>query len=157
LHCRVRPSSAREIQRVGWKSDWKIMDFFENFVDIMLWTLWIFCFFAYIFVLFRIVTDIFRDRELSGFGKTAWFLFLLFFNFIGALTYIIARGKGMAMRDMEQAQAMHAAQVQYAKSLMSEANGTSGAASELKAAKELLDGGVISQAEFDAIKAKALA
>jgi hypothetical protein len=134
------------------------MDFLSDFVNILLWTLWVFLFVAYLFVLFRIVVDVFRDSTTSGFVKAIWLIALLFLPLITALIYVIAKGKGMAERDVQAAAEMRAAQVEYAKGLVAEAGGSSGgSAAELKAAKELLDTGAISQEEFDRLKAKALA
>ncbi|WP_234998801.1 SHOCT domain-containing protein [Demequina sp. NBRC 110057] len=129
------------------------MEFFKSFLDLLFFSLWIFVLVAFFMVLFRVIVDIFRDRELGGFGKVLWLIAVLIFPFLGILIYLIARGKGMARRDVAQAAEVHAAQVEYTKGLMGEA----GPAGEIKAAKELLDSGAITQAEFDAIKAKALA
>ncbi|WP_236683208.1 SHOCT domain-containing protein [Demequina sediminicola] len=128
------------------------MDFFADFLSILLFTLWIFVMVAFFVVIIRILMDIFRDHDLGGFGKTLWVLFVIFLPVLGALVYLIARGKGMAKRDADQAAQVHKAQVEYTKGLMSEAGG----ASEIKAAKELLDSGAITQEEFDALKAKAI-
>ena len=129
------------------------MEFFENFLAIVLFTLWIMVVVAFFVVLFRVIGDLFRDRELGGVAKTIWFIVVILFPFLGVLTHLIARGKGMAKRDVAAMQAAHDAQVEYTRGLMGEA----GTAGEIKAAKELLDAGTISQAEFDAITAKALA
>lgn len=129
------------------------MEFFENFLAILMFTLWIFVIVAFFVVIIRIIMDIFRDKDLGGWGKTLWVLFVIFLPVLGALVYLIARGKGMARRDAQQAADVHQAQVEYTKGLINEANGP---ATEIKAAKDLLDSGAISQEEFDAIKAKAL-
>jgi len=129
------------------------MDFFENFLNILLWSLWFAIWISFIFLVIRFVIDVFRDEELSVFGKIMWTLLLVILPVIGALIYIFARGKGMARRDVEAAQSMREAQVEYTKGLMTEA----GSADQIKTAHELLEKGAISQEEFDAIKAKALA
>lgn len=128
------------------------MDFFANFFNILLWSLWFAIWISFIFLVIRFVIDVFRDKNLGWFGKVVWTLLLVLLPVIGALIYIIARGKGMAQRDIADAEALRAAQVEYTKGLMTEA----GAASEIKAAKELLDSGAITQEEFDALKARAL-
>lgn len=128
------------------------MDFFANFVNILLWSLWFAIWISFIFLVIRFIIDVFRDKSLGWFGKVVWTLLLVLLPVIGALIYIIARGKGMAQRDIADAEALRAAQVEYTKGLMTEA----GAASEIKAAKELLDSGAITQEEFDALKARAL-
>ncbi|MFV0286091.1 MAG: SHOCT domain-containing protein [Demequina sp.] len=129
------------------------MEFFKSFLDLLFFSLWIFVLVAFFMVLFRVIVDIFRDGDLGGFGKTLWLIAVLICPFLGVLIYLIARGKGMSRRDVEQAASVRAAQVEYTKGLMSEA----GPASEIKAAKELLDSGAITAEEYEAIKAKALA
>ena len=131
-------------------------DFLESFVDILLWTLWIFLFVAYLFVLFRIIMDIFRDKSLGGFAKALWLVALLFLPLITALVYLIARGKGMANRDVEAMEEYRAAQVEYTKDLMKDASKPASPAEQIAHAKELLDSGAITEEEFDKLKAKAL-
>ena len=131
-------------------------DFLESFVDILLWTLWIFLFVAYLFVLFRIIMDIFRDKSLGGFAKALWLIALLFLPLITALIYLIARGKGMANRDVEAMEEYRAAQVEYTKDLMKDASKPATPAEQIAHAKELLDSGAITEEEFDKLKAKAL-
>ena len=131
-------------------------DFLESFVDILLWTLWIFLFVAYLFVLFRIIMDIFRDKSLGGFAKALWLIALLFLPLITALIYLIARGKGMANRDVEAMEEYRAAQVEYTKDLMKDASKPASPAEQIAHAKERLDSGAITEEEFDKLKAKAL-
>jgi uncharacterized membrane protein len=128
------------------------MDFFAEFFNVLFYTLWIIIVISFFFLLFRIVADVFRDETSRGVAKAAWLIFIIFFPIFGALVYLLAKGKGMAERQAQDAKAMRAAQVQYTKGLMSEA----GPAGEIKAAKELLDSGAITQAEFDALKSKVL-
>jgi type VI protein secretion system component VasK len=133
--------------------------FLESFVDILLWTLWIFLFVAYLFVLFRIITDVFRDKDMNGGVKAIWLIALLFLPFLTALIYLIARGKGMAQRDLEAAEEYREAQVEYTKSLMKDAGKSSAPATpaeQIAHAKELLDSGAITADEFEKLKAKAL-
>ncbi|MGA7687873.1 MAG: SHOCT domain-containing protein [Jiangellales bacterium] len=131
-------------------------DFLEGFLNILLWTLWIFLFVAYLFVLFRIVMDVFRDKELGGWAKAIWLVALLFLPLITALIYLIARGKGMANRDVEAAEEYREAQVEYTKNLMKDAGKPVTAADQIAQAKELLDAGSITPEEFEKLKAKAL-
>jgi hypothetical protein len=131
-------------------------DFLESFVDILLWTLWIFLFVAYLFVLFRIIMDIFRDKTLGGWAKAIWLIALLFLPLITALVYLIARGKSMAQRDVEAAEEYRQAQVDYTKDLMKDAGKPATPADQIAQAKALLDSGAISEEEFDKLKAKAL-
>ena len=131
-------------------------DFLESFLDILLWTLWIFLFVAYLFVLFRIIMDIFRDKTLGGWAKAIWLIALLFLPLITALVYLIARGKSMAQRDVEAAEEYRQAQVDYTKDLMKDAGKPVTPADQIAQAKALLDSGAISEEEFDKLKAKAL-
>ncbi|MFP5360043.1 MAG: SHOCT domain-containing protein [Actinomycetes bacterium] len=129
------------------------MDFLSNFVDILLWSLWFAIWISFIFLVIRFVMDVFRDEQLSVVGKIAWTLLLVVLPILGSLIYIFARGRGMAERDVAAAKQMRAAQVEYTRGLIDEA----GPAAEIKAAKELLDSGAISQEEFDKLKARVLA
>ena len=97
------------------------------------------------------IGDLFRDHKLSGWLKAIWIIFLIFVPFLTLLVYLIARGSGMARRGAAEAQQIQAAQADYIKSVAG-----SSATDEIAKAKELLDAGTITQAEFDAIKAKAL-
>jgi hypothetical protein len=121
------------------------------FLDV-LWTMFIF--FAWViwfFILIRILTDVFRRRDLSGWGKFGWTLFVIVLPFLGVFIYLISQGKGMADRDVANAQQ---AQVQMDDYIRTTAGGS---AAEIEKAKKLLDDGTISQSEFDTIKANALA
>lgn len=126
--------------------------FWGSFWDLIWWFLAIFIFFAYLMVLFSIITDLFRDHKLSGWWKAVWIIVLLFTTWLGALIYLIVRGKGMGERSRAQAEQFQRAQEDYIK----QAAGTS-PADEIAKAKTLLDAGTITQAEYDQIKAKALA
>ncbi|WP_374976129.1 SHOCT domain-containing protein [Microbacterium trichothecenolyticum] len=126
-----------------------------NFGELLLWFFWIFVFVAYLMVIFSIIGDLFRDHELNGWWKAVWILFLIFVPFLTALVYLIARGSGMQKRSIAQAQELRAAQDAYIR--QTAGSGGSSAADDIAKAKSLLDSGAISQAEFDALKAKALA
>jgi hypothetical protein len=118
-----------------------------------LWSLLIIFFMITFFViLFQVVFDLFRDHELSGWAKAGWLLFIVVLPFLGLLVYLIARGPRMAERAARQQEASRRAMDEY---IRTTAGGT-GPASELAAAKSLLDEGAISQAEFDALKRKIL-
>jgi hypothetical protein len=71
------------------------MNFWTSFWDIIWWFVWAFAFIAYLFALFAIIGDLFRDRKLNGWLKAIWVLFLIFVPFLTALVYLIARGKGI--------------------------------------------------------------
>jgi len=114
-----------------------------------------FLFFAWFMCLFWIFGDIFRSKDLGGGAKTFWVLFVIIIPWIGILVYLIARGKGMHERQLEQLRDVQKAQNEYIKSVAG--NSAPNAADQIASAKELLDNGTITQAEFDQLKAKALA
>jgi type VI protein secretion system component VasK len=124
------------------------------FLDI-LWTMILFfAWVAWFWVLILIVGDLFRRHETSGWTKALWIVVLILFPFLGTLIYLIANSKGMAERQAKQAQA---GQEQFAQYVRSVSKGEGGPASEIHKAKELLDSGALTQAEFESLKAKALA
>ncbi|MFK4729712.1 SHOCT domain-containing protein [Agromyces mediolanus] len=130
------------------------MSFWQSFWDIVWWTIWIFAFFAYLWAVIAIITDLFRDHKLNGWWKALWIIFLLFFPFVTALIYLIARGRGMAERAQKDAAQAQQATAEYIR----QAAGTSASpADEIAKAKALLDSGTITQQEYDLLKAKALA
>lgn len=114
-----------------------------------------FLFFAWLMCLFWVFSDIFRSHDMGGAAKTFWVLFVIIIPLLGVLVYLIARGNGMSQRALDQQKEMQAAQLEYAKTLV----GGQGAdaTSQIAEAKKLLDSGAITQAEFDQMKAKALA
>ncbi|MFE1644710.1 SHOCT domain-containing protein [Microbacterium sp. P01] len=127
--------------------------FWGSLGDIIWWFLAVFIFFSYLMVLFSIIGDLFRDHTLGGGAKALWIVFLLLFTWLAALIYLIVRGKGMGERSAEQARHYQAAQADYIQSVA----GTSKSPSEeIAKAKDLLDAGTITAAEYDKIKAKAL-
>ena len=131
-------------------ADYPFLDVFWTMLVFFMWIVWF-------FILFRVLMDIFR-RNISGWAKAAWIIFVIVLPFLGVLVYLIAEGTNMSQRDMEQAQASKAQFDEYVKSVATPAGDAGGgAAAEIAKAKDLLDSGAISQAEFDAIKAKALA
>jgi hypothetical protein len=119
----------------------------------VLWSMLVFfLWISWFILLFHVIGDVFRRRDASGWNKTLWLIFLLFVPFIGVFAYLIANSDDMARRNMEAATAARAETDEYVRSV---AGG--GAAAEIERAKGLVDSGAISQAEFEAIKAKALA
>ena len=128
---------------------------FDDNGSFLLALLEFFLFFAWFMCLFWVLSDLFRSKDLSGVAKTLWIVFVIVIPWLGILVYVIARGSGMQQRAMDQAQDAHKAQVEYYQSVA----GTSGAsaADQIASAKHLLDSGAITQAEFDALKGKALA
>ncbi|MFF2050365.1 SHOCT domain-containing protein [Leifsonia sp. NPDC058194] len=123
----------------------------NTFWDFLWLIFWSFAFVAYLFVLFGILADLFRDRQLNGWWKAVWIIFLVFVPWLTALVYLIARGRGMAERNAERRQTV-AEDDDYGLQPVASAS----PASDIARAKELLDQGVISANEFDALKAKAL-
>ncbi|MDA0158973.1 PLDc N-terminal domain-containing protein [Solirubrobacter ginsenosidimutans] len=118
------------------------------FLDVF-WTMILFFFWvAWISILVTIVIDLFRRHDASGWVKALWLVVLIFVPFLGVLAYLIVNGDGMGKRNVERAQS---AAERYAPA----SNG--GAAGEIAKAKSLLDSGALTQAEFDQLKAKALA
>ena len=125
----------------------------DSFWDFFWFIISFFLLMAYLVVLFQILTDLFRDKELSGWWKAVWVFFLIFFPIVTSLVYLIARGQSMAHRNLAAVQAAQADTEAYIRSVSS-AGGSP--ADEIARAKALLDSGAISQAEFDQLKAKAL-
>ncbi|MER6202972.1 SHOCT domain-containing protein [Streptomyces sp. NPDC001586] len=119
------------------------------------WTmLWLFLWIMWFFLLFKVITDLFRDHGLSGWAKAGWLIFVLLLPFLGVFVYLIARGKSMGERDVKQAQDNEAAFRQY---VQKAAGPGGGSADELHKLSALKDKGDITQEEFDRAKAKLLA
>ena len=123
------------------------------FLDVLWTILVIFLWISWFMLLFHVIGDVFRRRDASGAKKTLWLITLLFLPFLGVFIYLIANGDDMARRNIESAEAARAEMDDYVRTTA----GSGGAAAEIEKAKGLLDSGAISQSEFDAIKAKALA
>lgn len=131
------------------------MDFNStNFWDVLLWSFFFFIWIAAVMIWFRVIFDMFSDNTLSGWAKAGWALLLIFVPWLGAFIYLIARGKSMGQRQMT---AMADAQAQQEKYIQNVAAKTKSPAEQIADAKGLLDSGALTQAEFDALKAKALA
>ena len=122
-----------------------------DFGNVLLWSFWFFIWVAAIMLWFGCLFDLFRDHTLSGWGKAGWAILLVFVPWFGALIYLIARGRSINERSMAR---QRAPQEEYLP--MGTPTPTS-AAQQIASAKSLLDSGAIDQAEYDALKAKALA
>jgi putative oligomerization/nucleic acid binding protein/phospholipase D-like protein len=123
------------------------------FLDV-LWTMIIFfVWITWIWMMILILSDVFRRRDLSGWGKAGWTIFLIVLPFLGALVYLIAHSDGMAERRAQDVQGQKAQMDDYVRSVA----GSGGPAAEIDKAKQLLDSGAINQAEYEALKTKALA
>ena len=127
-------------------ADYPFLDILWTMLIFFLWVMWF-------WLLIVIIGDVFRRHDIGGGKKTIWLIFILFVPFIGVLAYVLANSDGMAERNMERARSQRAQMDDYVR----ETAGSGGAAAEIDKAKQLLDSGAITQAEFDAIKAKALA
>ena len=125
-----------------------------SFGEVLLWSFWFFIWIAAIMIWFRCLFDMFSDRTLSGWGKAGWAILLIFVPWLGALIYLIARGRSMNQRQMDAITTARAEQEKYIQQV---AGTSTGAADQIASAKALLDSGSISEAEFDTLKAKALA
>lgn len=124
-----------------------------DFVDV-LWSMVFFFFFViFLWMIFGIVTDIFRSHDLSGWAKALWCIFLVFFPWLMIFVYLIVRGRGMARRS---AQAGAEAQAQFDDYVRQTASTATTPADQIRSAKELLDNGTITPAEFEHLKAHAL-
>jgi hypothetical protein len=126
-------------------ADYPFLDVLWTMLIFFLWVIWF-------WLLITVFVDIFRRRDISGWGKAAWLIFVIVLPFLGVFIYLITQSDEMAQRNMEQARAQQQQFDQYVR----ETAGSSGAAGEIEKAKALLDSGAITQAEFDAIKQKAL-
>ena len=125
-------------------ADYPFLDVFWTMIVFFLWVAWF-------WLLISVATDVFRRRDIGGGKKALWLIFMLFVPFLGVLIYLIANNDEMTQRNLERAQAQQSQMDDYVRSV------SGGGAAEIEKAKGLLDNGAITQAEFDAIKAKALA
>jgi hypothetical protein len=123
--------------------------FLNIFWTILIFFAWV----IFIWIAITVLIDLFRRRDLSGWGKAAWVIFVIVLPFLGVLAYLIFNHDGMAERSGKEAEASQARFDDYVR----QAAGTGGPASEIEKAKQLLESGAITQAEFEAIKAKTLA
>jgi hypothetical protein len=127
-------------------TDYPFLDLMWTMVIFFVWILWI-------WLLFSVFADIFRRHDMSGWGKTAWIVFAILLPFLGVFVYLITQNVGMTERNLQRARAQQEQRDAYVR--QTAAGG--GAAAEIDKAKQLLDSGAITQAEFEALKQKALA
>jgi hypothetical protein len=130
-------------------ADYPFLDIVGTMLIFFAWVIWF-------WILIRVLIDVFRRDDISGWGKAGWTLFMIVLPFLGVLIYLIAHGKEMGQRDIEAARAQQAQFDDYVKSVAGPSGGGDGAAAQIAQAKSLLDSGAITQAEFDRLKAKAL-
>jgi hypothetical protein len=127
-------------------ADYPFLDVLWTMIVIFAWVIWF-------WLLIVIFGDLFRRRDISGWGKAGWIIFVIVLPYLGVLVYLISQHDGMAERSAQQARASQAQFDDYVKSV----SASGGSAAEIEKAKQLLDSGAITQAEFDALKSKALA
>ena len=126
-------------------ADYPFLDLMWTMLIVFLWIIWF-------WLLFSIVADIFRRHDISGWAKTAWLVFAILLPYLGVFVYLITQNVGMTERNLARARAQRE---QFDDYVRETAGG--GAAAEIDKAKQLLDTGVITPAEFEALKQKALA
>ena len=127
-------------------ADYPFLNILWSMIIFFVWVIWI-------WMMILILSDVFRRQDLSGWSKAAWTAFLIILPFLGALIYLIANSDGMAERRAKDVQGQQAQMDDYVRSVA----GSGGPAAEIDKAKQLLDSGAIDQAEYEALKAKALA
>jgi hypothetical protein len=127
-------------------ADYPFLNILWSMIIFFTWVVWI-------WMMIIILSDVFRRRDLSGWGKAGWTIFLIVLPFLGALIYLIGHSDGMAQRRAQDAQGQKAQMDDYVRSVA----GNGGPAGEIDKAKQLLDSGAITQTEYEALKAKALA
>jgi hypothetical protein len=125
-------------------ADYPFMDVLWSMIIFFFWVIWI-------WIVVTVLLDIFRRADIGGWGKAAWVIFVVILPWLGVLIYLIAQHDGMRERRIKEVQAQKAAFDDYVR------DAAGGSADEIARAKELLDSGTITQEEFDALKAKALA
>jgi hypothetical protein len=123
------------------------------FLNVLWDILIIFAWLIFLWIAITVLIDVFRRHDISGWGKAGWVVFVVVIPWLGVLTYLIFNHHGMAERRASEAQAAQSQFDEYVR----RAAGTSSPTAEIERAKKLLDDGAITQAEFDAIKARALA
>lgn len=122
----------------------------------LVWSLLIlFVMVQYLIVLFTVVVDVFRSQDLSGSGRAVWLVALLIFPLITMIVYLVSRGDGMGMRQLERERNAREATDAYLRSVVLPPP-SAGAATELQTAKSLLDSGAVTPDEFERLKARIL-
>ncbi|MFJ2770716.1 SHOCT domain-containing protein [Streptomyces sp. NPDC087300] len=137
--------------------DYPLLDLFLTMLFFFLWIMWL-------FLLFRVVMDVFRDEELSGWAKAGWLIFCIVLPYLGVLVYVIVRGRGMGQRDVERSRKAEAAFQDYIRKTAADgkqggADGASGPSGtdELARLAALHDSGSLTDDEFARAKTKLLA
>jgi hypothetical protein len=133
--------------KVLFAADYPFLDVFWTMLIFFFWVIWI-------WILVTVLIDVFRRHDISGWVKALWCVFMIVLPYLGVFIYLIAQGKGMAERRASEIQASQASFDSYVRDV---AGSESSPSDQIAKAKELLDSGTIDQAEFDALKRKALA
>jgi hypothetical protein len=128
-------------------ADYPFLDILGSMLIFFAWVIWF-------WILIRVLADVFRRHDLSGWGKAGWTLMLIVLPFLGVLIYLIAHGKEMGQRDLEVARASRAEVDEHIRAVAG--SGADGAAAQIAQAKSLLDSGAITRDEYESLKAKAL-
>jgi Short C-terminal domain/Phospholipase_D-nuclease N-terminal len=142
--CATDATRPRGASTVPIAADYPFMDVLWSMIIFFFWVIWI-------WIVITVLIDVFRRHDIGGFAKALWVIFVVILPWLGVLIYLIVEHDGMRERSMKQAQAQKEQFDQYVR----EAAG--GSADEIAKAKQLLDQGAITQDEFNALKAKALA
>ena len=127
-------------------ADYPFLDVLWTMLVLFAWVIWF-------WLLITVFSDLFSRHDISGWGKAGWIVLVVVLPYLGVFIYLIAQGQHMAERRDQRSQAARSEFDDYVKTVAA----PGGAAAEIEKAKQLLDSGAITQAEFDAIKAKALA
>jgi hypothetical protein len=127
-------------------TDYPFLNLFWTILIFFFWVIWF-------WLLITVFADVFRRRDISGWAKAGWLIFVIVLPYLGVFIYLITQSRSMSDRSAGEAQAAQAAFDDHVKSVA----GSGGAAAEIEKAKQLLDSGAITQSEYDAIKQKALA
>jgi uncharacterized membrane protein len=125
--------------------DYPLLSAFWTMMVFFLWVMWF-------VLLFRVVVDIFRDDDLSGWGKAGWLVFCVVLPFLGVFVYVVARGKNMGRREIRQAQEQQKAFDSYIRETAKGADGPSSSVDELARLSEIRARGDITDEEFDKAK-----
>jgi Phospholipase_D-nuclease N-terminal len=130
-------------------ADYPFLNIFWTMIIFFAWVIWI-------WMVIAILSDVFRRRDIGGWSKAAWTVFVIVLPFLGVLVYLIANHDSMTDRRIDDTRVQQAQFDDYVRDVAGN-GGNGSAAAEIERAKQLLDSGAINQQEFDAIKIKALA
>ncbi|MFH9610757.1 SHOCT domain-containing protein [Streptomyces sp. NPDC017448] len=132
--------------------DYPLLNLFLTMLYLFLWVMWF-------FLLFKVVTDLFRDHSLSGWAKAGWLIFVILLPYLGVLVYLVARGRSMHERDEKAARESEAAFRSYVRRAAGPREGAGGGShvDDLAKLAELKEKGALNDEEYERAKAKILA